>query len=408
MKIDNKKAQELRKDFPIFKNNPNLIYLDNAATSQRPQIVIDTVKDFAEKENANVQRGLYTLSEKAMEKYKEARKTISIFINAKEKEIIFTKNTTEALNLLAYTISEIIPKGKEKDEIVLSEMEHHSNLVPWQQLAKRNKMKLKFIKIKEDFTLDLEDAKAKISDKTAIVSIVHASNVLGTINPIKEIIGLAKEKKALTIIDAAQSVSHLRVDVKDLDCDFLAFSGHKLLGPTGMGVLYGKQALLEKLPPFLFGGGMIKKVTYKDSEWANIPEKFEAGTQNIAETIALAKAIEYIEKIGIENISQWESELLKYSLEKLKQIKDIEIYNPGIKQSISVLSFNPKGIHGHDVASLLNNNNIAIRAGHNCAMPLIEKLNVPSVSRVSLAFYNTFEDIDKLAESLIKIKTKFK
>ena len=404
MEIDNKKAHELKKDFPIFKNNKGLIYLDNAATSQRPQVVIDSKKDFSEKNNANIQRGLYTLSEKAMKKYNEARKIITKFINANEKEIIFTKNTTEALNLLSYTISEII--SKEKDEILLTEMEHHSNLVPWQQLAKRNNMKLKFIKIKDDFTLDLEDAKNKITDKTALVSIVHASNVLGTINPIKEIISLAKEKKALTIIDAAQSASHIKIDVKDLDCDFLAFSGHKLLGPIGIGVLYGKQELLEKLPPFLFGGGMIKKVTYEDSEFADLPEKFEAGTQNISETIALAEAIKYVQEIGLENISKWESELFEYALKKLEELGDIEIYSPK-KNNISILSFNPKGIHGHDVASLLNEDNIAIRAGHNCAMPLLEKLNIPSVSRVSLAFYNTFEDIDSLAQSLSKIKTKF-
>jgi len=406
MKIDNKKAQELKKDFPIFKNNPELIYLDNAATSQRPKVVIEAHKDFSEKENANIHRGLYTLSEKAMKSYEKAREKIVKFINAGKKEIIFTKNTTESLNLLAYTIAEIIPKGR--DEIVLTEMEHHSNLIPWQQLAKRNNMKLKFIKVKEDFMLDLEDAKNKISDKTAILSIVHSSNILGTTNPIKELIAIGKSKGALTIIDAAQSVSHLKVDVKDLDCDFLAFSSHKLLGPMGIGVLYGKEELLEKLPPFMFGGGMIKKVTYQDAEWADLPDKFEAGTQNIAETIALSKSIDYISEIGIENISIWEKELLEYALEKLNEIEGIEIYNPGKENSISVISFNLKGIHPHDVASLLNDDNIAIRAGHNCVMPLVKKMNLSSVCRASFAFYNTLEDIDNLAESLSKIKAKFK
>jgi len=256
MKINNKIAKRLRKDFPIFKNNKGMIYLDNASTSQRPKQVIKAVTDFYEKDNANVGRGLNTLAEKAMADYDNARKTIAGFINANPEEIIFTRNTTESLNLLSYTLSSVIPK--EKDEIVLTEMEHHSNLVPWQYLAKRKKMKLKIIRIKEDFTLDMEDLKDKLTDKTAIISVTHVSNVLGTINPINEIVKLGKNHGAITIIDAAQGISKIKIDVKKLDCDFLVFSSHKMLGPTGIGVLYGKKEILEKIPPFNFGGGMGK------------------------------------------------------------------------------------------------------------------------------------------------------
>ena len=271
--MDNKQAKKYRKDFPIFKNNKNLIYLDNAATSQRPKQVINAITNFYEKENANIHRGLYTLSGEATRKYEEARKVVADFINAKQKEIVFTRNATESLNLLSYTLSSLFTKGK--DEIVLTEMEHHANLIPWQQLAKRRKMKLKIIKVKDDFTLDLEDAKKKITSRTAIVSIVHVSNVLGTINPVEEIFKIAKSKKAFTILDAAQSIPHIKVDVKKLNCDFLVFSSHKMLGPTGIGVLYGKTELLEKLPPFNFGGGMISRVEYGNAGWADIPTKFE-------------------------------------------------------------------------------------------------------------------------------------
>ena len=275
-------------DFPIFENNPKLIYLDSAATSQRPRIVIKAISDFLEKENSNVQRGLYTISEKAMEKFDKARETIANFINSPKNSIIFTKNTTESINLLSYTIDSILSKKENKDEIVLTEMEHHSNLIPWQQFAKRNNMKLKFIKLKENFTLDYEDAKQKINEKTAIVSVIHASNVLGTINDIEKLIGLAKKNKAISIIDAAQSITHMKIDVKKLDCDFLVFSSHKVLGPTGVGILYGKEKLLKKLKPYQFGGGMIERVTKEDATWAEVPEKFEAGTQNISESIAFS------------------------------------------------------------------------------------------------------------------------
>ena len=405
MELTLQTIDKIKNDFPIFKNNPKLIYLDSSATSQRPKQVIKALKDFYERDNANVGRGVYTLAERAMEKYNKARKTIAKFINAEEKEIVFTKNTTESLNLLAYTLKSIIPKGK--DEIVLTEMEHHSNLVPWQQLAKREGFKLKFIKMKENFTLDIEDAKEKITDKTAILAFTHVSNVLGTINPAKELIKLAKSKEALTIVDAAQSIQSLKIDVQDLNCDFLAFSSHKMLGPGGIGVLYGRKELLEKLEPFNFGGGMIKEVSLENSEFTNTPEKFEAGTQNIAEAIALAEAIEYLEKIGLENIHNWEKELVNYAIKKINEIEDIDIYHTKDKDYVGIISFNIKGIHPHDVASLLSDSGIAIRAGHHCAMPLMKKLEVTGTCRASFYIYNTFEDADSLVEALKKIKEKF-
>ena len=394
-----------KEDFPIFKNNPGLIYLDNAAISQRPSTVIQVESDFSSKENSNVNRGIYKLSELALKKYTKARKTIANFLNALTKEIIYTKNTTESLNLLAYTIDSIIPK--DKDEIVITEMEHHSNLIPWQQLCKRKNYKLKIIKTKDDFTLDYEDAKSKITNKTALVTLCHISNTLGTINDIEKIISLAKENNALTIIDAAQSASHKKIDVKKLDCDFLALSSHKMLGPTGIGILYGKLEILEKLNPFLFGGGMISDVSYENATWNDLPEKFEAGTQNISSTIAFGEAINYLNKITFKKIQEIEKELLKYALENLQKIENIEIYNPGLEKSSSLISFNLKGIHPHDVASLLDDYHVCVRAGHHCTMPLMKKLQIPGTIRASFAFYNTKEDIDELIKALQKIQGIF-
>ncbi|PIO08247.1 cysteine desulfurase CsdA [Candidatus Pacearchaeota archaeon CG10_big_fil_rev_8_21_14_0_10_34_12] len=407
MELNNKKANELKKDFPIIKNN-NLVYLDNSATTQKPMKVVESIKEFYEKFNANIHRGAYKLSVQATEKYDDSRKTVADFINCNSSEVIFTSGTTSSLNSLAYAISSIIPKGK--NEIILTEMEHHSNLVPWQQLAKRENMKLKFIRIKEDFTLDIEDLKEKINDKTAILSLMHISNVLGTINPVENIIKIAKEvnPNIITIIDAAQSSGHMKLDIKKIGCDFLAFSGHKMLGPLGIGVLYGRKELLEKISPFNFGGDMIKSVSLEDSDWNKIPERFEAGTQNVADAYGLKNAIEYLNEIGIDNISKWEKELFDYSLKKLREIKGIEIYN-SMNNSAGIISFNLKGIHNHDVASLLDDKNIAVRAGHHCAMPLMKKLKVQGggTLRISLCFYNTFEDIDKLVESLKKISERF-
>ncbi|MEK6913018.1 MAG: SufS family cysteine desulfurase [Nanoarchaeota archaeon] len=405
MKINNNIAKKLKKDFPIFKNNPGLIYLDNAATSQRPKQVIKAVTDFYEKENANAGRGVYTLAEKAMIVYNESRKVVAKFIGADSNEIVFTRNATESLNLLSYTLLSIIPKGK--NEILLTEMEHHSNLVPWQQMAKRSGMVLKFVKIKEDFTLDLEDAKRKITEKTAVFAFTAVSNVLGTVNPMKELTKIAKQKGALVIIDGAQAVSHIKVNVKDIGCDFFAFSSHKMLGPGGIGVLYGRKELLEKMRPFNFGGGMIKNVGFDSTEFANIPEKFEAGTQHIADAVGLAEAIKYLEKIGMKNVSEWEKKLTEYAYSKLSTIEGVKIYS--FKNSSSIVSFTLEGVHGHDIAELLNRDKIAIRAGHQCAMPLMNVLGVKGgVCRISFSFYNTFEDVDKLIKSLKKVKEKFK
>ena len=364
--------QDKKKDFPIFKYNNNLVYLDSAATSQRPQSVIDALKNFYERDNANIHRGIYTLSERATEKYNQARKKVAEFINANENEIILTKNTTESLNLLSYTLHGILPKNK--TEIVLTEMEHHSNLVPWQQFAKRNNLKLKFIPITDNYELDYSHAEKIINEKTAFVSMTHVSNVFGTINDIEKIISLSHKKNALVIIDAAQSITHIPIDVKKLDADFLAFSSHKMFGPTGVGILYGKKNLLDKLPPFLFGGGMIENVSYDFSTFIQSPEKFEAGTQNYGEVIALTAAVEYIQNKSLHVISAHEKELLSYAIENLKKIKGIKIYNPGINKSISVLSFTINGGHPHYITTILNEENIAIRAGHQCCMTLKKKI----------------------------------
>ena len=405
MILNNDIAKKLKEDFPIFKNQKDLIYLDNGATTQKPKSVIDKISDFYENSNANVFRGIYKNAETATEAYSKARELIARFINADAEEIIFTNNSTDSINSLSYAIDALIPE--EKNEIVLTEMEHHSNLIPWQQLAMRKNMKLKFIKLKSDFTLDLDDALEKITEKTAIVSVTHISNALGTINPVSQIAEIAKKNNAIFVVDASQSVPHIKVDVKEIDCDFLAFSGHKMLAPTGIGVLYGKKDLLEKISPFRFGGGMIKSVTPNTAEFADLPQKFEAGTPNIAGAIALGESVTYLNKIGMKNIVSWEQKLVKYLIEKLKKIQGIEIYNPGIGKTSGILSFNISGIHPHDTASLMDDYRISVRAGHHCCMPLMKSLGLQGTVRVSFYFYNTFEDIDKIIEAIKNIKEKF-
>jgi cysteine desulfurase/selenocysteine lyase len=402
----NKKDPNFKKDFPIFDNHPDLVYLDSGATSQRPKQVIGSLKNFYEKENANIHRGVYTLSEEATEKYNLARKKVADFLNADQKEIVFTRNTTESLNLLANTLKPLIQGGK--DEILLSEMEHHSNLVPWQHFAKENNMKLKFIPLTENYELDYKKAKELISDKTAVLSVTHISNVLGTVNNIKELISSSRNSGAISIIDAAQSIQHVKIDVQELDCDFLVFSSHKMLGPTGIGILYGKKPHLDNMEPLFFGGGMISSVSYEESTWSDLPEKFEAGTQNIAESIALGAAIDYIEKIGFNKIQEHESDLTNYALKELGKLENIEIYNPGANKSSAIISFNLKGIHPHDVAEILNDNDIAIRAGHHCCMPLMKKLNLQGTCRASFSIYNNKEDIDKLVKGLKKCQEVFR
>ena len=395
-----------RKDFPIFKEHKELVYLDNAATSQKPKQVIKAISDYYEKENANIHRGVYSLSEKATEKYDKAREKIAGLINAESKEIIFTRNTTESINFLSNSIKPLIADGKK--EIVLSEMEHHSNLIPWQQFAKNHGFKLKFIPINENYELNYEKADEMINENTALLAVTHASNALGTINDIKKLVDLAKKNKAFTIIDAAQSVPHIEIDVKEMDCDFMAFSSHKMFGPTGIGILYGKQEHLKKLNPFLFGGGMINSVSYENALWAESPEKFEAGTPNIADAIAMTEVVNYIENIGLDNIKKHEEKLLSYALRELKKIDNLEIYSPGKEKSIAVVSFNLKDIHPHDVASILNDENIAIRAGHHCCMPLMKKLGIAGTCRASFSIYNKKKDIDKLIKSLKRVNEVFK
>ena len=405
MKLDNRTAGKLKEDFPIFANQKNLVYLDNAATSQKPAQVINSVKEYCENFNSNVDRGLYPIAEKATEKYADARKEVAGFINASPEEIVFTKNSTDSLNMLSYSLPSIIKKRK--NEILLTEMEHHSNLIPWQQLCKRTGMRLKFIKMKNNFELDLEDARKKISKKTAILSFTHVSNSLGTVNPAKELAAIGKEKGAIVVIDAAQSVPHMKIDARELGCDFLVFSGHKMLASSGVGVLFGKREILEKMSPFEFGGGMIKAVSYENAIWANSPERFEAGTPNVEGAISLGEAIKYLRKIGMENIEKWEKTLLKYAREKLSEIPGLMTYCPALENSSGILSFNLGNVHPHDVASLLGNYGISIRAGHHCNMPLMKRLNVSGTCRISFCLYSTFEDIDALTESLEKIREKF-
>ena len=393
--------EKIRKDFPILNvkvHGKPLVYLDNAATTQKPKVVIDAITDYYENYNANIHRSIHKLGEEATKAYEEAHRKVADFINADFEEVIFTKSTTESLNLLAYSLTNQLKPG---DEIVISEMEHHSNFVPWQQLALKKNLKLKFIEINKEGLLDENSIKENITNKTKIVSLTHVSNVLGTINNIEEIGKIAHENNALMIVDAAQSVPHMPVDVKKLDCDFLAFSGHKMLGPTGIGVLYGKKELLQKMDPFLYGGDMIKEVTFENTTFNDLPWKFEAGTANIAQAIGLGAAIDYLNKIGMENIESYEKELVRYAYDKLSGIEEIEIYGP--KERSGLISFNVKNIHAHDTAQILDGEGIAVRAGHHCAMPLASKLGIVASARASFYLYNTQEEINKLFDGIKKV-----
>jgi len=394
---------DIKKDFPIFKIYPELVYLDSAATSQKPQVVIDAVADFYNSYNANVHRGIYKLAARSTAAYEGARERVLEFINTKStREIVFTRNATEAINLVAssYKI--------ENKKILISVMEHHSNIVPW-QLAKDNKIEV--IGLTEDFRLDIENYKLKLDEfKPDLVAIAHASNTLGTINPIKEIIKLAHNKGAKVLVDGAQAAVHQSVDVIDLDVDFYVFSGHKMLGPTGIGVLYAKEELLSNMNPFLGGGEMISKVSFDKSEWHELPWKFEAGTPNIAGAVGLGYAINYLSKIGFDKISKYEQELGSYALEKLQGIKNLTLYGPKeMKDRLAVFAFTLDGIHAHDIASMFDEENIAIRAGHHCTQPLhSEVLKVPATARASFYLYNTKDDVDRLIAGLEGIIKKFK
>ena len=403
-------TEKIKQDFPIFNqkiNDETLVYLDNAATSQIPKFVEEKVRDFNEKERANVHRGVHTLGLRATNQYESSRQKVANFIGANNaKEVIFTSGCTDSLNLVAASFGEQnIQAG---DEILVSIMEHHSNLLPWQQLAKRKQAKLNFIEINSDGLLDIENLKSRISSKTKIVALTHVSNVLGTINPIKELTDLAHEKGAIVVVDGAQAVGHFPINVAELNVDFYAFSGHKMFAPTGIGVLYGKKDLLDKMPPYRLGGEMIANVTREGATWAEVPYKFEAGTPNIAGAIGLGAAIDYLQSLDFELIQKHEQELTSYALEKLKNVSGLTIYGPQKSNGrIGVISFNLKNIHPHDLATALDLNGIEVRAGHHCAQPLMASLNTESTVRASLSIYNTKDDIDKLVSSLHEAKEFF-
>lgn len=403
-------TEKIKQDFPIFNqkiNDETLAYLDNAATSQIPKFAEEKVRDFNEKERANVHRGVHTLGLRATNQYESSRQKVANFIGANNaKDVIFTSGCTDSLNLVAASFGEQnIQAG---DEILVSIMEHHSNLLPWQQLAKRKHAKLNFIEINSDGLLDIENLKSKINSKTKIVALTHVSNVLGTINPIKEITTLAHEKGAIVVVDGAQAVGHFPINVAQLNVDFYAFSGHKMFAPTGIGVLYGKKDLLDKMPPYRLGGEMIANVTREGATLAEVPYKFEAGTSNIAGAIGLGAAIDYLQSLDFELIQKHEQELTSYVLAKLKNVSGLTIYGPQKSNGrIGVISFNLKNIHPHDLATALDLNGIEVRAGHHCAQPLMASLDTESTVRASLSIYNTKDDIDKLVSSLHEAKEFF-
>lgn len=401
--MDNK---DLRKDFPIFENR-DIVYLDSGATTQRPIQVIDAIDNFYKKNNANPHRGAYSLSIDATNEYENTREKIAKFINApKAEQIIFSKNASESLNLIAYSYG--LTNLKKDDEVVISIMEHHSNLVPWQFVTKQTESKLSYMYINDNFELSIDEIKEKITDKTKIVGITHVSNVLGTINPVKEIIDYAHKKGAVVVLDASQSIPHMKIDVQELDADFVVFSGHKMLAPLGIGVLYGKEELLNKMPPFLMGGDMIEYVYEQDTTFAPLPNKFEAGTQNVEGVVGLGAAIDYINQVGYDTIQEIEESVVNYALDELSKLEFIDLYTTKNRQNHSaVISFNIRGIHPHDVASILDSCSVCVRSGNHCAQPLMRFLGIDSTCRASFYFYNTKEDVDKLVEALKKAYKTF-
>jgi cysteine desulfurase/selenocysteine lyase len=396
---------QIRADFPILSEQirgKQLVYLDNGASTQKPQSVIDAERYYYEHQYANIHRGVHYLSQIGTDLYENVRRQIQQFIHAKhEHEIIYTKGTTNAINLVAYTFGrKFIQEG---DEIVVTEMDHHSNIVPWQMLCEEKKCVLKYIPLQQDGSIRLEDAEQLITPKTKLVSVTYVSNALGTINPIQELIALAHKNGAKILIDAAQAIQHFTIDVQALNCDFLVFSGHKIYGPTGTGILYGKEDILNAMPPFEGGGDMIKTVSFKGTEFNDLPFKFEAGTPNIAGCIALGTAIEYVQQLGLENIRQYETELLDYATAQLSQIEGLKIYGTAAHKS-SVISFLLDGIHPYDVGVILDNMGIAIRTGHHCAQPVMDHFGIPGTCRATFAFYNTKEEVDALVAGILKAK----
>ena len=399
--------EEIRKDFPIFSNRA-IAYLDSGATTQKPIQVIEKINEFYNKNNANPHRGAYSLSMEATSEYEKARSKISKFINSRySEEIIFTKNATESLNLIAYSYG--MENLKQDDEIVISIMEHHSNVVPWQKVSKVTNSKLNYMYINENFEISDEEIEAKITDKTKIVGITHVSNVLGTINNVKKIIKYAHKRGAIVIVDASQSIPHMKIDVQDLDCDFLVFSGHKMLAPLGIGVLYGKKSILNNMSPFLMGGDMIEYVYEQETTFAPLPNKFEAGTQNVEGVVGLGAAIDYIENLGYDNIQKIEKSLIKYARSELSKLDFLDLYmTPNEENHSSVISFNIKGVHPHDVASILDSEGVCVRSGNHCAQPLLRYLGFDSTCRASFYFYNTEDDVNRLVKALNKAYEMFK
>jgi cysteine desulfurase/selenocysteine lyase len=401
-------VEKIRDDFPILHRpvyGKPLVFLDNAASTQKPQAVIDTIRQYYGAENANIHRGVYYLSEVATQKYENARKTVKNFINAASlKEVIFTSGTTDSINLVATAYGhKFIKVG---DEIILTTMEHHSNIVPWQILCEETGARLRIAPINDNGELIFEEFEKLLSEKTKLVSVVYVSNSLGTVNPVKEIIKLAHEKNVPVLLDGAQAVSHLAVDVQNLDCDFFAFSGHKIFGPTGVGVLYGKEKILETMNPYRGGGDMILSVSFEKTVYNELPHRFEAGTPNIAGVIGLAKALEYVENIGLDKISAYEKELLDYGHEALSSIKKLKFIGTA-REKAGVISFLVEGIHPHDIGTWVDREGIAIRAGHHCTQPVMQRFNVPSTSRASIALYNKKEDFDALVSALNHIVKVF-
>ncbi|MCG8397092.1 cysteine desulfurase SufS [Bacillus atrophaeus] len=398
---------DIREQFPILHqqvNGHDLVYLDSAATSQKPRAVIEAVDQYYNHYNSNVHRGVHTLGTKATDGYEGAREKVRKFINASSmQEIIFTKGTTTSLNMVALSYARA--NLKQGDEIVITYMEHHANIIPWQQAAKATGATLKYIPLQEDGTLSLEDVRQTVTSNTKIVAVSHVSNVLGTINPIKEMAKIAHDNGAIIVVDGAQSTPHIKIDVQDLDCDFFALSSHKMCGPTGIGVLYGKKALLENMEPAEFGGEMIDFVGLYESTWKELPWKFEAGTPIIAGAIGLGAAIDFLEEIGLDEISRHEHKLASYALERFRQLDGVTVYGP--EERAGLVTFNLEDVHPHDVATVLDSEGIAVRAGHHCAQPLMKWLDVSATARASFYLYNTEEEIDKLAEALQKTKEYF-
>ncbi|HEX6305803.1 MAG TPA: cysteine desulfurase [Anaerolineales bacterium] len=404
-------SEQLRRDFPILKREVRpgvpLVYLDSAATSQKPRPVIQVMRDFLEQSNANIHRGIHTLAEEATLKYEQARVKIAEFIGAPSaRQVIFTRNTTESINLVAHSWGRA--NLKPGDLVILTEMEHHSNLVPWHMLAEERDVELEFIPVTPQGLLDLDQYREQLKLGPRLVAFTHMSNVLGTINPAKEIIRLAHEAGALALVDGAQSVPHLAVDVQDLDVDFLAFSGHKMCGPTGIGVLYGRRDLLEDMPPFLGGGDMIKRVYLRSFKPNELPYKFEAGTPAIMEAIGLGAAVEYLLSIGLDAVHEHEQIVVGHALERLEEIPGVTVFGPQAEAKGGVASFVLDGVHAHDVAQILDQDGVAVRAGHHCAMPLHDKFDVPATARASFYLYNTIEEVDQLVNSIYKVKEIFR